>query len=799
MASLIFFVVMVSIIYFPVLTGHAALKTNLPFQSGPIFVGDPIAGGPITMPLEQLVTSAWSHLRLPIVDPYQAYGLPLLATQSVPVFPPEILMHLLVSNNYSVWNMMRLIILSFGSYLLASSIGQSMIASLAVGTAASLVGVAPPNVNLEMLNPIMVLPFILLALRYLLDPSKPKRLLYWLGLVMAVAMLALSGFQEVLPLELIVTIAFAVGMLVNFSTFRTDRGRILLACTGGFIGTTIGSIGIVPTLTAINQGMGSNQSTAYLTAVPKFWLATLTIPRIAGAALTAQPQDFGQTVWTLGTPVLGIVVLLAIIGALRHTRRALWFVIPSTLFVGFGLLGYANILGILNIFNIFPFDRILMVRFLQFTWWLPWCLLLGFVITTGRKYRVYEMIICLLMAVGVDIILYRQFVSQLRAESLTSHVGSAGGALIFAMAAMVVFVAAIVASNSLKTSAPVFVVFVLMTVIVLPRNLFPASGNAVLTSVVSKKLHSSNELVFAPGFVQLPSLTNSVQVYGPIMPNPYRQVMNTLAPPQLTTNKKPGTYGIAPSLYFAKLTRHLFMVLQSLGVTEVVSTNRISLQGEPTIPGCVAAPHTGGSVGKLCYLGKADLRSSARKDSIQVYTYLLEGANAITAGPSRAIGVGSNKFGLQKTISALRAADGAMPQTVYLTDQKKPFKLARNTRGISRVATTESVLTRVSAKSSGLVVLRDTYLSGMSCNVNQRERPCYPVDGGLWVAVRLPRPGVSSVTLNYSTRSDIWGFRLCVAGLSLVSLLWIVLAAAGVLSHKRRTAGRPRRIHSSKP
>ena len=124
LASLIFFVVMVSIIYFPVLTGHAALKTNLPFQSGPIFVGDPIAGGPITMPLEQLVTSAWSHLRLPIVDPYQAYGLPLLATQSVPVFPPEILMHLLVSNNYSVWNMMRLIILSFGSYLLASSIGQ---------------------------------------------------------------------------------------------------------------------------------------------------------------------------------------------------------------------------------------------------------------------------------------------------------------------------------------------------------------------------------------------------------------------------------------------------------------------------------------------------------------------------------------------------------------------------------------------------------------------------------------------------------------------------------------------------
>ncbi|KJE77253.1 hypothetical protein FEAC_09650 [Ferrimicrobium acidiphilum DSM 19497] len=794
LASLIFFIVLVGIIYFPVLTGHAALKTNLSFPSGPLFVGDPIAGGPITMPLEQLVTSAWAHFRLPIVDPYQAYGLPLLATQSVPVFPPEILMHLLLPNNYSVWNMMRLIILSFGSYLLASSIGQSMIASLAVGTAASLVGFAPPNVNMEMLNPVMVLPFVLLALRYLLDPNKPKRLLYWVGLVTAVVMLALSGFQEVLPLELVITIIFVCGMIVKFSTLHKDATRILLTGIGGAFGVAIGSIGILPTLTAINQGMGSNQPTAYLTAVPKFWLATLTIPRIAGAALTAQPQDFGQTVWTLGTPVLGVVVLLAIIGAFRYSRDALWFVIPSTLLVGFGILEYANTFGILKIFDIFPFDPILMIRFLQFAWWLPWCLLLGFVITIGRKYRVYELIICLFIAVGVDIILYLRFDTQLRAGSLAPHIDTAHGAVIFAIAAIVVFIAAILISHPLKTNAPVFVVFALMTVILLPSNLFPASGNAVLTSVVNGKINPSSELVFAPGFQQLPSLTNSVQVYGPVMPNPYRQVMNTIAPPQLTSDKEPGTYGIAPSLYFAKLTKHLFVALRSLGVNEVVSMSPLSPLGGQTIPTCAATTNTASNGDQLCYLGKADLRSSIQKDSASVYSYLLRGVDPIVARPNRVIEVTSNKAGLQKSISAIKATGGIMPKTAYLTHPKHSVKLADNTRGISRVATTESVVIRVSAKSSGLVILRDTYLPGMTCAVNGQARPCRSVDGGLWVAVRVPGSGVSSVSLNYTTQLDIWSFRIGVAGLSFVSLLWLVLAAAGV-QNRRRTRAPNRLIH----
>jgi len=173
--ALVFFVVVLCVVYGPVVLGHASLKTNSSWPPGPLFVSDPIAGGFITLPLEKLGLLAWSHHQLPALDPYQGYGIPLLATQGVPVFLPELIVHLIAQSNYSLWNLIRLLALSFGTYLLASSFGQSMVASIAAGIAISFAGVAPPNTNLGMLNPLMVLPFVLLSLRYLLDPAKPRK------------------------------------------------------------------------------------------------------------------------------------------------------------------------------------------------------------------------------------------------------------------------------------------------------------------------------------------------------------------------------------------------------------------------------------------------------------------------------------------------------------------------------------------------------------------------------------------------------------------------------------------------
>ncbi len=89
LTALAFLVLVIGGVYFSVLLGSASLKTNADIPIGPLFIGDPTAGGAITLPFEYLISLAWSGLHLPIVNPFQAYGVPLLASQGVPVFVPE--------------------------------------------------------------------------------------------------------------------------------------------------------------------------------------------------------------------------------------------------------------------------------------------------------------------------------------------------------------------------------------------------------------------------------------------------------------------------------------------------------------------------------------------------------------------------------------------------------------------------------------------------------------------------------------------------------------------------------------
>jgi len=129
--ALVCFVAILCIVYGPVLLGHASLKTNSDWPPGPLFVIDPSAGGYISLPLEKLGLLAWSHLQLPALDPYQGYGIPLLATQGVPVFLPELIVNLLAQSNYSLWNLIRLLALAFGAYPLGSRWSRaSLLASL---------------------------------------------------------------------------------------------------------------------------------------------------------------------------------------------------------------------------------------------------------------------------------------------------------------------------------------------------------------------------------------------------------------------------------------------------------------------------------------------------------------------------------------------------------------------------------------------------------------------------------------------------------------------------------------------
>ena len=767
--ALAFFLVLLGVIYGPVVLGHAALKTDTDWPTGPLFVIDPSAGGYISLPLEQLGLQAWLHLQLPFIDPYQAFGIPLLASQGVPVFPPELIVHLLLSSNYSIWNILRLLALSFGTYLLATSFGQSLIAAIGAGVGVSLAGVVPPNINLEMLNPLMVLPFVLLSLRYLTDPAKPRKTVYTLGFATSVFFLATSGFQEALPLLALVILIFAVAMIIHFGTFA-DRLRVWLTLGSGTFGVLIGSIGLLPTLSAVSAGMGENGPLMYLGSVPPFWLATLSLPHISGPGLVAQPTNLGQAVWVLGTPVLGLVIVLAVFGVLRHRSASLWYVGPSLFLVAFGILGYANLLGVLDVFGFFPFDSINMLRVLGFAWWLPWCLLLGFVISVARSFKLYEIIVSLLVAIAFDLVLYAHFETALHVANQVDGLGAARHALYLASVTLVVFALGIWSAKAIGSGALAALVFVVVTVLLLPTNFFPPQAGTSLNHLHGGTISQSDNLTFDPGEWQLPTDVNSVQVFGPILPKPYSAIVAALIPANLTTTGLNGVDVGQPTLFGAIATAHLVTILRSLGVNEIASTQAFAPTGVGLIPRCsVASPLLARDDG-LCAMGRGKFVGGSRSDSN--FLYKLVGVDPILVPEAHGVSVPTATAGLDRVLNAIHDDGGVLPDRVYLTGTRGIPQFAHGVVGVSRKATTESVTVRARARTAGLVVMRDTYLAGMHCQVNGTFERCYPVDGGLWTAVHIPA-GTSVTTLGYVGVGVRVEFVIGVIGIMVLALGWL--------------------------
>jgi len=802
-----FFGALYCALYLSVVTGHASLKTNGAWPSGPLFVADPTGGGPITLPLERLVAVAWSHLRLPLLDPYQGYGVSLLATQAVAVFPPEIAFHLLFPHNYSLWNLARLVFMSYGGYLVAKSLGQSELASLGVGVALAIVGVAPPNLNLEMLNPLLVLPYLLYCLRLLLDPEKRRWHLYFLGLTTATAALGLSGFQELLPLFGLVIVIFGVAMILHFGTaFRAPR-RLLGALAAGAIGLVIGAVGMLPTLSATARGAGVNGATDYLSAVPRFWLATLVLPQVAGRGIVAEPSELGQVVRVLGTPVLSLVLFLAVVAGMRYRRDWLFYIAPSLALVAFGIAGYANLFGVLAVFRFYPFDSIIMVRFLEFAWWLPWCLLLGVVLSIATRFSWYELGAGVAVALACDLIAYRRFVDAATIAHETAALLDAKSGLVAAVVILVAFGVALFSSRITTSAILALVVFVAASAYYLPSNVFAPTGQETMAGVThvarpGRSLGSPTRategtraptLSYDPGLVQLPTQTFSVQVFGPIIPAAYRSIVSALLPPSATTDAEPDTYAIAPTMYFAKQDQHLVAVLASLGVNEIASPTPLTIAGDGAPSRCQGESHEprarpGSPPGPtVCRLGVG--RTLGTAPSLDLIEYRIEGVSAVTAPLRRYVSRDSLHASLTATLRRIASGSDVVPSVGVVVRPRGSLVPARGVIVTHRSADTEGTTIRLHAASAGLVTLRASYEVGMRAFLGKKPVRPLAVDGGLWTAVRVP-PGSSTVTLSYETSTERLEFALGFAGLGLLAGGWLAAGLAQLLAPFRRRPGR---------
>jgi hypothetical protein len=771
--------------YFPVLIGDRSLITNGPFHQ-PFFVGDPLAGGPITFPLERLASISWSHLQLPIIDPFQGYGIPLLANQGVPVYFPQLIVHFLFSGNYSIWIVLNVIAIAFGAYLLASSFGQRFPGAFAVGIAAALVGIVPPNLNMGMLNPFAVLPFVLVAIRYSLDPQTPFRRRGMLGTATSIAMLCLSGFQEVLPFMTFVIMVYAVALVFHLKTFRQRPGIIAWTAFWGFAGAVIGSIGILPTFAAVTHGAGINVSGSYLTHVPGFWLATLTMPSLTEHAMVGSPPDLGQTVWTLGSPIFIVTIVLSLALIVRPAGRAVrWYVCPSVVLVVFGILGYANTFDVLRVFDLPILTYVSSVRFLQFAWWLPWCLLLGAVISNVRHLRWYDATGALVLAGAFDWVFVVKFRDQLVARHLEPYLTQTVHAVMLAgaIAAAFLVVVLLVGWVTPRTASILMTAIVVMSSLYyLPANFYPASSDSAVNSLDIRGVQPPHDTYLSfVGRAPLPTTYYSVQVFSPVIPKPYKDVMSALFSTSETDGYGP-IFEQVPTLGLATLSPRLLQVLGSLGVNQFVIKARLPTSTFGVISHCGSLTPVR-SQSAVCLLGPSTNLGGPPASS--GFAYELPGASPLVEANAHLVPVTTSNVGLTDLLRHLSSASIAFTDYAYVTADHRALRTARQVLGISRTQTLQSVTFALRSRTAGLVVLRASYFQGMRASVNGRSTSALPVDGGLWTAVDIGA-GNSDVVLNYESTADRVELGLAVIGLGALALAWLVLAASSMREKRAR-------------
>jgi len=792
LAGLVYALIL-GIIYFPVVAGHAALKTNLAWPPGPLFVQDPTAGGATTLPYEYLSLLAWKHLQWPAWDPFQAFGVSLWANQGVPFFVPELVTHLLFPHNYSIWNLLRLLIMAFGCYLLARSLGQSYWAAIVVGVLATLAGPTPTNINLSLLNPLMVFPYLLLSLRSLLYDNGQSVFIPFLGVVTSTALLTLSDFLEVLPLFAIVAVIYSIALLVRLGSLQKIVCRLTLAASGALAGGIVGAIGIVPLLQAVQGGYGKNTNppTSYLDSVQRFWIATAFVPHLSGPAGVLFTHHFIQTVWTLGTPFLGLFLITALLGTLAHDRSSSWYVIPSVAISLFGVIAYGNIGGVLSFFNVFPFKYIIMVRFLEFAWWIPWCLLAGYTIDVIRRFSLLEILLSVLGSSIITLLLVEAYVRNIKQLHALSALHFVVPACVFCGISLIAVTVGLCIQRYVHLSFIAVGVVIIVTGLAVPRNFFPATGNAVLDSVSMHRLSSARMTTAQFGVLQLLTKAYSAQVAGAINAPSYIAVLSTLFPSSDSVNGLVPTDDIGqPTLFYVKLDLGSMQSLAQLGVNTLIIRTPLAAIGGRSVSSC----EPGGDIGStqmVCFLGKGVADGSAV--SIPVWIYKLEHVDPLVAPVSRIFVVARQGVALDRLQSLLHRGL-TLNSVATIVGHTGAARVASGALGISRRATTESVWLRVKTGSGGVVVLRESFLHGMTCFVNGRPSQCMSADGGLWTAVDVPR-GVSVVKLGYVPSSDEICAWITVSGIILLLLAWMLVAgvtiAKGRVNRFRGVGGMP--------
>jgi hypothetical protein len=319
------------------------------------FAAGPVGGQPTIDPNNGFVSQALGHLaaedlihfRLPLWNPFEGTGTPLLGEmQSAALFPPTLLT--LLANGQLLEHVLLEIVAGIATYLLLRRLSVGRWAALAGGVAFGLNG-SFAWFSHAPVNPLAFLPLLLLGVEHAYGAAARARRGGWWLIALAGALSVYAGFPEVAYIDAVLGV---VWFAWRCTCLRGPALRAFAAkaAAGAAVGTLLAAPFLAAAISYVNHGDVSTHATSvYGSAhIPAAGLPQLLMPYIYGPILDYAGPGFQLTsIWVVVGGYLSTSLLaLAGLGLLSRGRRTLRIVLGLWLLLVFArMYGQVPLLG----------------------------------------------------------------------------------------------------------------------------------------------------------------------------------------------------------------------------------------------------------------------------------------------------------------------------------------------------------------------------------------------------------------------------------------------------------------------
>jgi hypothetical protein len=305
--------------------------------------------GVITQPLGHLAATDLLHGRLPWWNSFEGLGQPLAGEmQSAALFP---LIVLLALPGGLLWlHIVLEVIAGVSTYFLARRLGALAPFALVGGALFALNGTFAWLAN-SVVNPIAVLPLLLLGVEIVIERSSNASRRSWFVLAIAVALSIYAGFPEVAYLDGLFCLGWALVRLNSVPRrYRATAARRI------GVAAVLGAVVALPAIVAFGDFLRVSYVGRHVGSVGGSWSLSLhALPMLFDPYLygTIYGNTHVFTTWgEVGGYFGASVCVMALVGLFGSRLRGLRILLA--LWVVIGLMGAFNLLGVRSLWNLLP-------------------------------------------------------------------------------------------------------------------------------------------------------------------------------------------------------------------------------------------------------------------------------------------------------------------------------------------------------------------------------------------------------------------------------------------------------------